>query len=141
MGDMMPKMPIRILIGKGGLDGHDRGVKYIVNILRDAGFEVIYPGIRRSPEQIVDVAIKNDVALIGLSFLSGAHIPVFTRMVELLKAQGAEDIILVCGGIIPPDDIMTLKSLGIAAVFTPGTPDVDIVKAIKKLLGCHDQRP
>ncbi len=124
----------RVLIGKPGLDGHDRGAKYVAHILRDAGFEVIYTGIRRSPEQIVEAAIQEDVAAIGLSLLSGAHNTLFPQIVELLREKGAEDIVVFGGGTIPSDDIPVLKEKGVAAVFTPGTPADDIVEMVKDLL-------
>lgn len=124
----------RILIGKPGLDGHDRGAKYVAHILRDAGFEVIYTGIRRSPEQIVEAAIQEDVAAIGLSLLSGAHNVLFKRVVELLKEKGADDIIVFGGGTIPPDDVPFLKENGVSAVFTPGTPAKTIVETLRNLL-------
>jgi methylmalonyl-CoA mutase C-terminal domain/subunit len=125
----------RLLIGKPGLDGHDRGAKYVAHVLRDAGFEVIYTGIRRSPEQIVDAAIQEDVAGIGLSLLSGAHNVLFGRVVELLRERGAGDIIVFGGGTIPPNDVPKLKELGVAAVFTPGTPARTIVETLEGLLG------
>jgi methylmalonyl-CoA mutase C-terminal domain/subunit len=124
----------RLLIGKPGLDGHDRGAKYVAQILRDAGFEVIYTGIRRSPEQIVDTAIQEDVAAIGLSLLSGAHLALFGSVLELLRQQGAEDIVVFGGGTIPPKDIPRLKEMGVAAVFTPGAPAREIVDTIDRLL-------
>lgn len=124
----------RILIGKPGLDGHDRGAKYVAHVLRDAGFEVIYTGIRRSPEQIVDAAIQEDVAAIGLSLLSGAHNLLFPRVVELLNERHAEDILVFGGGTIPSRDVSKLKELGVAAVFTPGTPAREIVEMIDNLL-------
>lgn len=124
-----------MLIGKPGLDGHDRGAKYVAHVLRDAGFEVIYTGIRRSPEQIVDAAIQEDVAGIGLSLLSGAHNVLFGRVVELLRERGAGDIIVFGGGTIPPNDVPKLKELGVAAVFTPGTPARTIVETLEGLLG------
>jgi methylmalonyl-CoA mutase C-terminal domain/subunit len=127
----------RLLIGKPGLDGHDRGAKYVAQILRDAGFEVIYTGIRRSPEQIVDTAIQEDVAAIGLSLLSGAHIALFGRVLELLRRQDAEDIVVFGGGTIPPKDVPRLKEMGVAAVFTPGTPTREIVQTIDELLLKH----
>lgn len=125
---------VRILIGKPGLDGHDRGAKYVSQILRDAGFEVIYTGIRRSPEQIVDAAIQEDVAAIGLSLLSGAHNVLFKKVIDLLKAKGAEDILVFGGGTIPPKDIPGLKGMGVSAVFTPGTPARVIVDTLKEKL-------
>jgi len=124
----------RVLIGKPGLDGHDRGAKYVARILRDAGFEVIYTGIRRTPEQIVAAAIQEDVKMIGLSLLSGAHNVLFKRVMELLKEQGASDIKVFGGGVIPEKDIPGLKDMGIIAVFTPGTPAKDIVDTLNKSL-------
>ncbi len=128
----------RILIGKPGLDGHDRGAKYVAQILRDAGFEVIYTGIRRSPEQIVDTAVQEDVAAIGLSLLSGAHLALFTRVLELLHNRGADDIVVFGGGTIPPKDIPRLKEMGVAEVFTPGTSARQIVAAIDDCLLHHN---
>jgi methylmalonyl-CoA mutase C-terminal domain/subunit len=123
-----------VLVGKPGLDGHDRGAKYVAHVLRDAGFEVIYTGIRRSPEQIVDAAIQEDVEGIGLSLLSGAHNVLFERVLELLKERHAEDILVFGGGTIPPKDVPTLKEMGVAAVFTPGTPAREIVGTLNTLL-------
>jgi methylmalonyl-CoA mutase C-terminal domain/subunit len=128
------KIPRRILIGKVGLDGHDRGAKFIVKALRNAGYEVIYTGIRRTPEQIVRTAIDEDVDVIGLSLLSGAHKELFARVVELLKNEGAEKIILFGGGTIPQKDIPDLKSLGFRRVFTPGTPLSEILGALEEEL-------
>jgi methylmalonyl-CoA mutase, C-terminal domain len=132
----MPSAPrkARILVAKPGLDGHDRGAKYVTHILRDAGFEVIYTGIRRSPEEIVDSAIQEDVAAIGLSLLSGAHNVLFPRIVELLQTRGAGDIVVFGGGTIPAEDIPALREAGIAAVFTPGTPAKTIVESVEALL-------
>lgn len=124
----------RILIGKPGLDGHDRGAKYVAHILRDAGFEVIYTGIRRSPEQIVEAAIQEDVAAIGLSLLSGAHNVLFQRVIDLLREKNAADILVFGGGTIPPTDISGLKRMGVAAVFTPGTSAEEIVASLNSLL-------
>jgi methylmalonyl-CoA mutase C-terminal domain/subunit len=124
----------RILIAKPGLDGHDRGAKYVAHVLRDAGFEVIYTGIRRSPEQIVEAAVQEDVAGIGLSLLSGAHNVLFERVVDLLHERHADDIVVFGGGTIPPKDIPKLKELGVAAIFTPGTPAKQIVETLHTLL-------
>ena len=124
----------RILIAKPGLDGHDRGAKYVAHVLRDAGFEVIYTGIRRSPEQIVEAAIQEDVAGIGLSLLSGAHNVLFERVVDLLHERHADDIVVFGGGTIPPKDIPKLEELGVAAIFTPGTPAKQIVETLHTLL-------
>jgi methylmalonyl-CoA mutase C-terminal domain/subunit len=126
--------PARILIGKVGLDGHDRGAKYIAHILRDAGYEVIYTGIRRTPEQIVATAIQEDVAVIGVSLLSGAHLVLLKRILELLRARGAGDIIVVGGGTIPVQDIPELQAMGVAAVFTTGTPVKTILETMATVL-------
>jgi methylmalonyl-CoA mutase, C-terminal domain len=127
----------RVLIAKPGLDGHDRGAKYVAHILRDAGYEVIYTGIRRSPEQIVTAAIQEDVAAIGLSLLSGAHLVLFRRVMELLREQQADDILVFGGGTIPPRDVAPLLELGVAAVFTPGTSAKEIVEALDGLLAAR----
>ncbi len=115
-------MPIRILIAKPGLDGHDRGAKVVSRALRDAGCEVIYSGLHQTPDQIVETAIQEDVDGIGLSVLSGAHMTLFPRVVELLRERDAEDITVFGGGIIPDEDIPQLEAAGLAMVFTPGTP-------------------
>jgi methylmalonyl-CoA mutase, C-terminal domain len=133
---MMQHKP-RVLIAKPGLDGHDRGAKYVAHILRDAGFEVIYTGIRRSPEQIVTAAVQEDVAAIGLSLLSGAHLVLFQRVLDLLREQGADDILVFGGGTIPPQDVAPLREMGVAAVFTPGTPAKDIVETLSGLLAAR----
>ena len=125
--------PIRVLVGKAGLDGHDRGVKLVARALRDAGMEVIYTGLHQTPEQVVSMAIQEDVDAIGLSVLSGAHTYLFTRVLELLKEQGVEDIVVFGGGIIPDEDIPTLKEAGVRAVFRPGTAMNDIVEFVKGL--------
>lgn len=121
---------IRVLVAKPGLDGHDRGVKVIARALRDAGMEVIYTGLRQTPEMIVESAIQEDVDVIGLSILSGAHLDLVPRVMHLIKENNAEDIVVLVGGIIPDDDVAVLKSLGVAAVFGPGTPMQDIVSFI-----------
>ena len=125
--------PTRILIGKVGLDGHDRGVKLIARALRDAGTEVIYTGLHQTPEQVVRTAIQEDVDAIGLSILSGAHNTLFRRVLELLKEQGAGDIVLFGGGIIPDEDILALKTAGVKALFGPGAPMNEIVDFVKGL--------
>lgn len=125
--------PIRVLIGKVGLDGHDRGVKLIARALRDAGMEVIYTGLHQTPDQVVSTAIQEDVDAIGLSMLSGAHNTLFTRVLALLKEQGADDIALFGGGIIPDEDLPTLKAAGVRALFRPGTPMSEIVAFVKGL--------
>ena len=129
----------RVVIGKPGLDGHDRGAKYVARVLRDAGFEVIYTGIRRTPEQIVEAAIQEDAAAIGLSLLSGAHNVLFPRVLELLRAKGANDILVFGGGTIPADDIPGLQKAGVAAVFTPGASAATIVKTLEDLLARRAQ--
>jgi methylmalonyl-CoA mutase C-terminal domain/subunit len=116
----MAKAKIRILIGKPGLDGHDRGAKIVARALRDAGMEVIYTGLHRSPEEIVETAIQEDVDAIGLSILSGAHMTLFPKVIEMLKAQGADDILVFGGGIIPDEDREELLRQGVAEVFVPG---------------------
>lgn len=119
-------VPRRILIAKPGLDGHDRGAKVIARALRDAGNEVIYSGLHQTPEQIVATAIDEDVAAVGLSSLSGAHLTLFPRVVGLLREAGAEDVVVFGGGIIPESDVVTLEKAGLAAVFGPGTPLTEI---------------
>lgn len=125
--------PLRILIGKVGLDGHDRGVKLVARALRDAGMEVIYTGLHQTPEQVVNTAIQEDVDAIGLSVLSGAHNTLFARVSELLKEAGAEHIVLFGGGIIPDDDLPKLKASGVRMLFRPGTAMSDIVDFVKGL--------
>lgn len=122
---------IRILIGKPGLDGHDRGAKIIARTLRDAGFEVIYSGLHQTPEMIVNTAIQEDVDAIGLSILSGAHGYLFPEIIKLLKEQDASDIQVFGGGIIPEDEIADLKKIGVAEIFTPGADTRDIVKWVE----------
>ncbi len=124
----------RILIGKPGLDGHDRGAKFVARLLRDAGYDVIYTGIRRSPEQIVAAALQEDVDAIGLSVLSGAHKYLFGRVIELLRERGAQDMVVFGGGTIPAKDVPLLEQAGVSAVFTPGTPARTIVAAVDALL-------
>lgn len=119
--------PIRVVVAKPGLDGHDRGAKVIARALRDAGMEVIYTGLHQTPEQVVDTAIQEDADGIGLSILSGAHMTLCARVLELLKERDAEDIKVFCGGIIPDEDIAELKAMGVADIFTPGTPTRDVV--------------
>ena len=127
----MENRPIRVLVGKVGLDGHDRGAKVIAQALRDAGMEVIYTGLRQTPEQIVETALQEDVQVIGLSILSGAHMQLLPPVVELLRSQDAGDIIVIAGGVIPRDDIGYLKEAGIAEVFTPGAPTGEIIEFIR----------
>ena len=118
---------LRVVIAKPGLDGHDRGAKIIARVLRDAGYEVIYTGLHQTPEQIVVTAIQEDVQAIGLSILSGAHMTLFVRVLDLLKEAEASNVVLFGGGIIPEDDRRALKELGVGEIFTPGTPTQDIV--------------
>jgi methylmalonyl-CoA mutase, C-terminal domain len=121
---------LRVIIAKPGLDGHDRGAKVIARALRDAGMEVVYTGLRQTPEQIVGAALQEDADVIGLSILSGAHMHVCPRIMELLREQGMDDVIVVVGGIIPDVDIPALNALGIAGIFLPGTPMQEIVTFI-----------
>jgi methylmalonyl-CoA mutase C-terminal domain/subunit len=125
---------VKVLVAKPGLDGHDRGAKVVAQALRDAGVEVIYTGLKRTPEEIVQEAVQEDVDVIGLSILSGAHLPLARRILEGLRAQGAEDIKVVVGGIIPPRDVAELQKLGVRRVFPMGTPLDDIVRAFKESL-------
>ena len=131
----MADRPIRVLIAKPGLDGHDRGAKVIARALRDAGMEVIYSGLRQTPAQIAAAAIQEDVDVVGLSILSGAHNVLFPEILQLLKQQGGEDILVVAGGIIPDKDIEPLKKLGIRAIFLPGTPTQTLVDYIRDAVG------
>jgi len=123
---------IRVLIAKPGLDGHDRGAKVICRSLRDAGYEVIYTGIRRTPDEIVNAAVQEDVDVVGLSILSGAHNVLFPKIMELLKEKGAEDIAVIAGGIIPDKDIPLLEKIGISKTFLPGSSTKEIVDWIKE---------
>ena len=125
---------IRVIVAKPGLDGHDRGAKVIARSLRDAGMEVIYTGLRQTPEQIVSAAIQEDVDIIAISILSGAHNHLFPRVIELLKEEKAEEIVVIGGGVIPEEDIPFLKEVGVKAIFTPGTSTKDIVKFIQETL-------
>jgi methylmalonyl-CoA mutase C-terminal domain/subunit len=122
---------LRVVVAKPGLDGHDRGAKVIARALRDAGMEVIYTGLRQTPEQIVTAALQEDADVIGLSILSGAHNHIAPRLMELLKAQGLDDVLVVIGGIIPDVDIPKLKALGVKGVFLPGTPMQEIIDFIR----------
>jgi len=121
-----------VLVAKPGLDGHDRGAKVMVRALRDAGMEVIYTGIRQTPEQIVEAAVQEDVDVVGLSILSGAHMTLFPKITRLLKERRMDDVLVIGGGIIPEEDILALKQAGIAEVFGPGTPIQTIVKYINE---------
>lgn len=129
----MPDRKLRILIAKPGLDGHDRGAKVVARALRDAGIEVIYTGLRQTPESIVETAIQEDVDAIGLSILSGAHNNLFKKVIDLLKKEGIEDIPIFGGGIIPEDDIPYLTDIGVKRIFGPGTNTEDIINYIKDM--------
>jgi len=131
----MPRKKLRVLIAKPGLDGHDRGAKVICRALRDAGMEVIYTGLRRTPEEIVNAAVQEDVDLIGLSILSGAHPILFPKIMKLLRDKGAGDIPVIAGGIIPEKDIPRMKRLGIREIFLPGTSTQDIIRWIEEHIG------
>jgi methylmalonyl-CoA mutase C-terminal domain/subunit len=122
---------VRVVVAKPGLDGHDRGAKIVARALRDAGFEVIYTGLHQTPEQIVATALQEDADAIGLSVLSGAHMYLFKRVLELLREKGAEDIVVFGGGIIPPEDAAALKAMGVRALFGPGTPTQEIVAFVR----------
>ncbi len=128
----MADRKIRVLVAKPGLDGHDRGAKVVARVLRDAGMEVIYTGIRQTPEMIAEAALQEDVDVVGLSILSGAHRALCPRIVELLKAAGMDDVLVVVGGIIPDEDVPYLKELGIQGVFGPGTSTQDIINFIRE---------
>lgn len=119
--------PIRVVIAKPGLDGHDRGAKIIARSLRDAGMEVIYTGLHQTPEQIAATVVQEDADAVGLSILSGAHMTLVPRVIDLLKAEGAGDVMVIVGGTIPKDDIVELRALGVAAVYTPGAPVQEMV--------------
>jgi methylmalonyl-CoA mutase C-terminal domain/subunit len=127
--------PIRVVVAKPGLDGHDRGAKVVARALRDAGMEVIYTGLHQTPEQIVETAIQEDADAVGLSVLSGAHMTLFAKVIELLRERDAEDIVVFGGGIIPEADIPELSALGVAKVFTPGAPTQEIVEWVRANVG------
>ncbi len=130
----MPEHKIRVLVAKPGLDGHDRGAKIVARALRDAGMEVIYTGLRQTPEQIAAAALQEDVDAVGISILSGAHNTIVPRIMELLRAQGQDDVLVIVGGIIPDEDIAALKKFGVAEVFQPGASTEDIAKFIRSRL-------
>jgi methylmalonyl-CoA mutase C-terminal domain/subunit len=123
---------IRVLVAKPGLDGHDRGAKIIARALRDAGMEVIYTGLRQTPEMVVEAAIQEDVDVIGMSILSGAHMTLFPRVMKLLAENGLDDVLVVAGGIIPDDDVPALRDIGIAGIFGPGTSTEEAIRFIKE---------
>ena len=131
---MAEEAKIRVLVAKPGLDGHDRGAKVVARALRDAGMEVVYTGIRQTPEMIVEAAIQEDVDVVGLSILSGAHLELFPPIVEGLNKKGKTDVLLVAGGIIPDDDIPALQKIGVKAIFGPGTPTLKIIEFIRSEL-------
>jgi methylmalonyl-CoA mutase C-terminal domain/subunit len=128
----MSNEKIRVVVAKPGLDGHDRGAKVIARAFRDAGFEVIYTGLRQTPEQIVNAALQEDADVVGLSVLSGAHMTLCPRITELMKKEGLDDVMVVVGGIIPDQDIPKLKEYGVSAVFQPGTSTQDIVAYVRE---------
>ena len=134
----MSERKLRVMVAKPGLDGHDRGARIIARAFRDAGFEVVYTGLHQTPEEIVQAAIQEDVDMLGLSSLAGAHLYLFPRVVELLREQGAEGIVVCGGGIIPDHDIPMLKKAGIAAVFTPGSKLEEIVQWVKDHVKARD---
>lgn len=124
--------PIRVLVAKVGLDGHDRGAKVIATALRDAGMEVIYTGLRQTPEMVVNTALQEDVDAIGISILSGAHMTVFPKVMQLMKEKGLNDVLLTGGGIIPDSDMQELRAMGVGRLFEPGTPTTDIAEYIRQ---------
>ena len=128
----MDEKKIRVLIAKPGLDGHDRGAKVIARALRDAGMEVIYTGIRQSPEMIAEAALQEDVDVVGLSILSGAHLVLFPRVLELLREYDMDDVLIVAGGIIPDEDVPALQEMGVRGIFGPGTPTSEIVDFVRE---------
>jgi len=129
---MVTEKKLRVLVAKPGLDGHDRGAKVIARALRDAGMEVIYTGLRQTPEMIVEAAIQEDVDVIGMSILSGAHMTLFPRVMKLLAQNGLDDVLVVAGGIIPDDDVPALKEIGIAGIFGPGTSTEETISFVKE---------
>ena len=133
--------PIRVVVAKPGLDGHDRGAKIIARALRDAGVEVIYTGLHQTPQQVVDAAMSEDADFIGISILSGAHMTLFSEVMDLLKANDATDIVVFGGGIIPEADIPTLEALGVARIFTPGSPTQDVVDWVNDRARASDAPP
>jgi methylmalonyl-CoA mutase C-terminal domain/subunit len=132
-----PDRPIRVLVAKAGLDGHDRGAKVVAAALRDAGFEVVYTGLRQTPEMIVDAAIQEDVDAVGLSIHSGAHMTLFPRVLALLKERGAGHVIVTGGGIIPPADAEALRVLGVGRLFGPGTPTRDLIDYLRQTVAAR----
>jgi methylmalonyl-CoA mutase, C-terminal domain len=137
----MTDQQIRVVLAKVGLDGHDRGVKVVARALRDAGMEVIYTGLHRSPEEAVAAAVQEDADFLGISLLSGAHLVIVPRVLDLLRAQGADDIVVFVGGVIPPKDIQALKELGVAEIFTQDTPTDDTVAWIRSRFATAADQP
>jgi methylmalonyl-CoA mutase C-terminal domain/subunit len=133
------KRPLRVLVAKVGLDGHDRGAKVIATALRDAGMEVIYTGLRQTPEMVVNAALQEDVDAIGISILSGAHMTVFPKVIALMKEKGMDDVLLTGGGIIPEEDMRQLNDLGVGKLFAPGTPTIEIAGYIQDWVSVHRQ--
>jgi methylmalonyl-CoA mutase C-terminal domain/subunit len=136
----MSKLPIRVLVAKVGLDGHDRGAKVVARTLRDAGMEVIYTGLHRTPEEVVAAAVQEDVDVIGISSLSGAHMTLIPRVMELMKSAKADDILLVAGGVFPDEDIQEMKKMGVAEVVSQDTPPAQIVEVIHTVVGARQPR-
>jgi methylmalonyl-CoA mutase C-terminal domain/subunit len=132
-----PSRPVRVLVAKPGLDGHDRGAKVVAAALRDAGMEVIYTGLHQTPEMVAAAAVQEDVDVVGLSILSGAHMTLFPRVRELLVKEGRQDILVTGGGIIPKDDVEALEKLGIGKLFGPGTPTTDLIDYIREWAATH----
>jgi methylmalonyl-CoA mutase C-terminal domain/subunit len=132
-----PSRPVRVLVAKPGLDGHDRGAKVVAAALRDAGMEVIYTGLHQTPEMVAAAAVQEDVDVVGLSILSGAHMTLFPRVRELLVKEGRSDILVTGGGIIPKDDVEALEKLGIGKLFGPGTPTTDLIDYIREWAATH----
>ena len=125
---------IRVLLAKVGLDGHDRGIKVVARCLRDAGMDVIYTGLHRSPEEVVDAAVQEDVDVLGISLLSGAHMTIFPRIMKRLKERGVDDMLLLGGGVIPDDDVVSLKKMGVAEILLQDTPPAEIVETVRRLV-------
>lgn len=132
--------PIRVMVAKVGLDGHDRGVKIVARCLRDAGMDVVYTGLHRTPEQVVEAAVQEDVDVLGISLLSGAHMTIFPRVIALLKEQGVEDILLLGGGVMPDADVEELKAMGVAEILGQDTPPDEIVATVERLVKERGER-
>ncbi len=137
---MTDERKIRVLVGKPGLDGHDRGAKVIASSFRDAGFEVIYTGLHQTPEMIVNAAVQEDVDVVALSILSGAHMTLFPRVLELLQAEGANDVLVIGGGIMPEEDVQALEAMGVGKLFGPGTATSEPVDFIRQWAAEHGRR-